>query len=629
MKSDKMQNFNAFAIWSGDSKPLPNLAPATVTGGQGGWTYGPPKQLWPQTGTIDFYAYSPDDATTPTYLTAHYNATDYTPAHLYISYTVPTPPSDLAQVSPQQDLLVAVKPDVSCNTPGPVTLNFQHALSRIQLKARPAIAGAKYVVNRVKFLNLSNEGNLALSTANIPDEDGFDYDDVLPHAPLVLWTDHNAKTTDYEFSWTTPVEVFNHAAYSNIITGNDAFVILPQTTELGDIIPIADFVDATNPADPADSKFYVRIDFAPEGNPTDVKVKYFAVREPLDPAKNEPLSFEAGRSYTFIVDLSGSDYIEFANVEIHAFNEAFTDSELPEIDITPDPNPVLTADAYMPAPNKGFAGSNIYWDSVNERLTFGDVGDTSNETNQGLYFKWGSLVGISPVGNWDATTVLYTPTGINGAYEATTADAYAAGDWTQIAAAAGTRNFDAGQDPIVGVDDLRLSGYVSYLNTLPAELAAFKGDICAYLSGRPGIPEGFWRLPTSAEFEYGTYDPLVPFVSPGAYDREGSVNDKGTPDRGDDEFLWTAGASDQIDGTFSIANGYRLEYASGKYAFFPASGSRNNSTGALNELGLRGYAWSSSPYGANGRYLSFNAPGVNPAYSSNRARGFAVRCVKK
>jgi hypothetical protein len=422
------------------------------------------------------------------------------------------------------------------------------------------------------------------------------------------------------------VEVFNHAAYSNIITGNDAFVILPQTTELGDIIPIADFVNPTNPADPADSKFYVRIDFAPEGDPTDVKVKYFAVRDPLDPAKNEPLTFEAGRSYTFIVDLSGSEYIEFADVEIHAFNEAFADSDLPDIDITPDPNPVLTGEAYMPAPHKGFAGSNIYWDKVNERLTFSDVGDTSNETNQGLYFKWGSLVGISPVGDWGATTVLYTPTGINGAYEATTADAYAAGDWTLIANAAGDRDFADGQQPISGVDDLRLSGYVTYLNTVPAELAAFKGDICAYLSGRPGIPEGYWRLPTSAEFEYGTYDPLDPFVSPGAYAIEGSVDNKGDSDPSNDEFQWT-GASTEIDGTYAITNGYRLTYAPGKTTFFPASGYRGN--GASFVLGLYGNAWSSSPDAANGRYMRFYANSVSPAATNPRSSGRPVRCVKK
>jgi hypothetical protein len=61
---------------------------------------------------------------------------------------------------------------------------------------------------------------------------------------------------------------------------------------------------------------------------------------------------------------------------------------------------------------------------------------------------------------------------------------------------------------------------------------------------------------------------------------------------------------------------------------FPASGNRNYSNGALAVLGLNGYAWSSSPSGVNGRNLGFNAPGVNPANTTNRSYGLPVRCVK-
>ncbi|MDR1882783.1 MAG: hypothetical protein LBR26_08395 [Prevotella sp.] len=61
---------------------------------------------------------------------------------------------------------------------------------------------------------------------------------------------------------------------------------------------------------------------------------------------------------------------------------------------------------------------------------------------------------------------------------------------------------------------------------------------------------------------------------------------------------------------------------------FPASGNRNNSTGALNNLGVNGYAWSSSADAANGRNLNFNGTTVNPANSNNRANGFPARCVK-
>jgi hypothetical protein len=61
---------------------------------------------------------------------------------------------------------------------------------------------------------------------------------------------------------------------------------------------------------------------------------------------------------------------------------------------------------------------------------------------------------------------------------------------------------------------------------------------------------------------------------------------------------------------------------------FPASGNRNNTTGALNNLGVNGYAWSSSASAANGHNLNLTGATVTPANTNNRANGFPVRCVK-
>jgi hypothetical protein len=61
-----------------------------------------------------------------------------------------------------------------------------------------------------------------------------------------------------------------------------------------------------------------------------------------------------------------------------------------------------------------FAGSNIYWDGT--KMTFKPAGYVGKETfYQGLFFKWGSLVGISPAGPVTSTTVtastkIYYPT---------------------------------------------------------------------------------------------------------------------------------------------------------------------------------------------------------------------------
>lgn len=61
----------------------------------------------------------------------------------------------------------------------------------------------------------------------------------------------------------------------------------------------------------------------------------------------------------------------------------------------------------------------------------------------------------------------------------------------------------------------------------------------------------------------------------------------------------------------------------------PASGNRNNASGAFNNVGTNGYYWSSIFSSAtNGYNLNFNSTSVNPSNTNNRANGFPVRCVK-
>jgi hypothetical protein len=613
-----ISSFNTFAIWSGDDKPLENLVLANVHRDlltpPHNWTYAPP-QLWPENGTIDFYNFSPY---APNILT-NYDGDDNGKgwSDISINYTIIDPPSDITLPSNQQDLLAAVKLGVSCSAPAPVSLNFQHMLSRIQFKARPAAGASAALIHRVRFVHLSNSGKLALSPANVPDGDGFVYDDILPRDPLILWEDHNDPDTNYEFNFDPAVEVDDHSVYTNIITGEHAFMILPQETQLGGPVAIATYVDETNPADPDDERFYIRIDFSTPDEPLVKRVKYYVVREPLDPAQNLPLAFEAGRSYTFVVDVSGTDYIEFADVVITPFDEVFGDDEgYPIVDITNDPDPILeeVGEAYKPASHGGFAGSNIYWDNTDKRLTFDAIGVTDHERFQGLLFKYGSLVGISPNGNWAAGTALFTPAGINGMYVETTAGTYAATNWANVTVGGAARNFAT--DTIAGIPvlDMRLSGFASYLTTIDEEMKAYRGDVCAYLSGRPGIPDGYWRLPTSAEFDPGY--PNVPFVAPGKYAIEGSF----------------AGiTSNNSYGAFDVNRGYRLTYATGKAAFFPASGGRA-ANGALLNHGTYGYYGTSSPNGANVYALTFTGTdtALNPAaVMDSRQYAFPVRCVKK
>ena len=64
--------------------------------------------------------------------------------------------------------------------------------------------------------------------------------------------------------------------------------------------------------------------------------------------------------------------------------------------------------------------------------------------------------------------------------------------------------------------------------------------------------------------------------------------------------------------------------------FFPASGYRSYSTGAVNYVGSYGYFWSAVPYSTNyGRSLYFNSSYINPLNNNNRSNGFAVRPVQE
>jgi uncharacterized protein (TIGR02145 family) len=70
--------------------------------------------------------------------------------------------------------------------------------------------------------------------------------------------------------------------------------------------------------------------------------------------------------------------------------------------------------------------------------------------------------------------------------------------------------------------------------------------------------------------------------------------------------------------------------ASGAYASplkLTVAGYRTNSNGMLANVGSYGYYWSSTVSGTNARILHFGSSFAN-MYSSNRAYGFSVRCIK-
>ena len=104
------------------------------------------------------------------------------------------------------------------------------------------------------------------------------------------------------------------------------------------------------------------------------------------------------------------------------------------------------------------------------------------------------------------------------------------------------------------------------------------------------------------------------------------------PDGGDDG-VWSKalGSSSYFTNTSlysSINEGMNFsgKFGSASTIWYPASGCRNS----LFDVGYYGYCWSASPCSNDAYCLYFGSNGlVSPSYSSFRAYGFAVRCVRE
>jgi hypothetical protein len=137
----------------------------------------------------------------------------------------------------------------------------------------------------------------------------------------------------------------------------------------------------------------------------------------------------------------------------------------------------------------GWATSNIYWDG--SQLTFDKYQVGSHPTYQGVFFKHGSLVGISPAifgsyVNDILSIILYAPP-VRGesAWVATT-----------IGAANAWGSTYASIPYVGGVSTSTTSDNYLYdqLNDPDTHYYNYNGDICSYLTG------GTWRMPNVDEF---------------------------------------------------------------------------------------------------------------------------------
>ena len=234
-----------------------------------------------------------------------------------------------------------------------------------------------------------------------------------------------------------------------------------------------------------------------------------------------------------------------------------------------------------------FAGSNIYWDGVG--LTFDPAGVREREQYQGVYFQWGSLVGLSPV------PYFFFPNGKHYVpeFRSVTADGnYTGSEWS----ATSTFYNTWGAIPFWNSNNiLYMISLNNYFNK--------HGDICKYLGDTGAAPRGY-RMPNPSDF-----------VTTGTW-----YNGSATP------------VNDS--GTTRFGTGY-LIVKNGKETFFPASGSRMtdgklNTTDQINYWttnDVHGAYWSSFGSSDLSNGMMFNAAGFT-VLPVTRTQAMPVRCIK-
>jgi hypothetical protein len=146
-----------------------------------------------------------------------------------------------------------------------------------------------------------------------------------------------------------------------------------------------------------------------------------------------------------------------------------------------------------------WAGSNIYWNSGGQYLTFDGPGASLNDQRkQGVFIKWGSLVGISPAevlwadGGYSSSVPVYIPPTGSGSWSTT--NIYSNWDDIPYVSQSDIGYYATGNDFVSYLIQWSGSGYWNQK----------KGDICDYLSSNGYGPDGnAYRMPTTFEMEFG------------------------------------------------------------------------------------------------------------------------------
>jgi hypothetical protein len=343
-------------------------------------------------------------------------------------------------------------------------------------------------------------------------------------------------------------------------------------------------------------------------------------------ASGDGFVFEPGKAYEFNILIGDGQGPRFVGLDV---NEVAGWETNPGIEVPRPPFEYRWAGSniyFMPDEANGFIGS----------LTF-DESHGAKEGYQGLFFKWGSLVGVAAsteiVNYFTGDTYLYIPAIATGKYykvkvsDVTTGYTNPNADMQSAVLAlrskllidadmttGGNTDFDKIPYVTTGSTDNRS---VNYLATSAHTPANYQGDICKYLSAA-AIKDNSkltksWVMPVSNDF--GDASHTLPYE-----DANYAWN-----------FVSTSITPSSADGGPATLS--QLAYtivATGEQLYFPASGCRYTDAGQLLYVGLYGYNWSGSVSNeTRAYYLSFYAGTVNPVAYRSRGYAHSVRCVRE
>jgi hypothetical protein len=261
-------------------------------------------------------------------------------------------------------------------------------------------------------------------------------------------------------------------------------------------------------------------------------------------------------------------------------------------------------------PSRTWASSNIYWVSTggnNGYLTFGSPGTWGY---QGVYFRWGSLVGISPGPRVDSKTMVFVPTYNTGT---PTASTWSVAYYTDAEVSAipfldesygyvSSANNDYSDATLATVSDYRTNEMYS----------GKRGDICKYLGATRGGSVSGYRMPLMNEMSRngtigGWNNPSV---------RSGYVVGNS------DNYTPVSVPENNRDGTLDLSASVYAQGVQVGSVFLPAS----------YVPGSSGYYWSGSAQSASkpnqAYYLIFYSTGISMV-SFTRSNTITVRCVKE